>query len=94
MSGSVGCGSPGGSFPTPAGVLAKVWANNTFGFGFKRIALKSIPALTSASTGDADAVSAFRVACFEMFTVYSIIIPAPVMRRIVKARQARKNVEV
>ena len=37
---------------------------------------------------------AFRVACLEMFAVYSLVIPAPVMRGAVKARQACKNVEV
>ena len=56
--------------------------------------LKSLKSLTSASTGDADGVSAFRVACFKMIAVYSLIITAPVMRRAVKARQAFKNVEV
>jgi len=36
-----------------------------------------------ASTGNADGVSGSRVACLEMFAVYSGVIPAPVIRSIV-----------
>ena len=62
--------------------------------GFRRSGPKPLKSLTSASTGDADGVLAFRVACLKMFAVYSLVISAPVMRGAVKARQARKNVEV
>ena len=61
---------------------------------FRRSGRKSLKSLTSASTGDADGVLVYKVACFKMFAVYSLVISAPVMRSIVKARQARKNVEM
>src|SRR6056297_2877525 len=61
---------------------------------FSRWGRKSLKSLTSASTGDADAIAQFPLALLVVLAFIKRIISAPVMRSIVKARQARKNVEV
>ena len=62
--------------------------------GFRRSGRKSLKSLTSASTGDADAIAQFPLALLLVLAFIKRIISAPVMRSIVKARQALKNVEV